>query len=1202
MKQPIKNSLILLAAAALVPLAAHAQGTAFTYQGRLHDGGNPASGNYDLRFSLHDDPTGGNNMGFPITNRAVLVSSGLFTTTLDFGQGPFNGRALWLQLALRTNGSGVFNPLAPRQPLTPTPYTIFANTASNLSGLLPVSQLTGTPAAAVNFTGNLAGEVTGTQNATVVARVGGQTAADLANGAAAANAATSANAVNTIVKRDASGNFSAGTVTAGAFSGDGANLTALNASRITSGTVPDARLAANLARTNQVWLLGGNAGTTPGTHFLGTTDNKPVEIRVNGTRALRLEPTANGTPNIIAGSAVNSVSAGVFGVTISGGGNNLADTGTEFATIGGGQVNAIRAGGYESTIGGGYRNTIETFDSTIGGGAANTIQTNSQYSTIAGGTANRILAGAVLATIGGGSGNLIQSNAPYAAIPGGVLNTAGGQSSFAAGYRAKAMHQGSFVWADSQDTDFISTASNQFLLRAAGGVGLNKNNPATAFDVNGTVTATSFAGNGAGLTGLNAASLTGSVPGAALTSVPAGNLTGTIPDARLSASVSLLGASIESAEITDGTIAPGDLNLAAFNPTFWRTTGNAGITPGTQFLGTTDNQPVEIRVNGTRALRLEPTVGGPNLVAGFNGNWVLPGTTSATIAGGGQNGSINRVTALGGTVGGGLNNAVSNWNGTVSGGANNTASGNASSVSGGSENLASGDHAVIGGGQNNTASHYYATVGGGQGNAAALDSSTVGGGWANAAGGKASTVAGGQNNAARASFATVGGGQGNAASNSYATVGGGLNNTASGQYATVGGGADNIASGQYVTIGGGAANIVTNDFAAVAGGFGNTANGSKSFVGGGHNNSARAEYAAVGGGAYNVASGARATVGGGEFNGAIALRATVGGGYDNTASGMDATVGGGVYNNATDLDATVAGGSGNTASGIRATVGGGYNNLASGYGAFIGGGYNNLASGYGAFIGGGGVDGNGGFVSPGPNVASGPASVIGGGMFNTASGWWSTVGGGWSNTASGSFATVGGGDSCTASGAWSFAAGYRAQATHNGSFVWADRSSGDNFYSSRQDEFSVRCSGGARFFSSWTLASGVLLNPGDGSWSSASDRNLKENFREVDTRQVLERVARLPVTEWNYKTQGPTVRHIGPMAQDFHAAFALGTDDKHIATVDADGVALAAIQGLNQKVEEQSVSLRAKDAELQALKASVVELQQAVRRLTQTSK
>lgn len=113
-----------------------------------------------------------------------------------------------------------------------------------------------------------------------------------------------------------------------------------------------------------------------------------------------------------------------------------------------------------------------------------------------------------------------------------------------------------------------------------------------------------------------------------------------------------------------------------------------------------------------------------------------------------------------------------------------------------------------------------------------------------------------------------------------------------------------------------------------------------------------------------------------------------------------------------------------------------------------------------------------------------------------------------------------------------------------------------------------------------------------------SDRNAKEDFKPVNTREVLDKVARIPVSEWQYKSQ-PNARHIGPMAQDFHDAFALGHDEKHITTVDADGVALAAIQGLNTKLEE---ALQQKNSEVASLQQSVRELRDLVSRLTSTSK
>jgi len=104
-----------------------------------------------------------------------------------------------------------------------------------------------------------------------------------------------------------------------------------------------------------------------------------------------------------------------------------------------------------------------------------------------------------------------------------------------------------------------------------------------------------------------------------------------------------------------------------------------------------------------------------------------------------------------------------------------------------------------------------------------------------------------------------------------------------------------------------------------------------------------------------------------------------------------------------------------------------------------------------------------------------------------------------------------------------------------------------------------------------------------------SDRNAKENFAAVDSEGVLAKVTALPITEWNYKFNSSEVRHVGPVAQDFHAAFGLdGPDDKHISVVDEGGVALAAIQGLNQKLEAR---LKENDAVIQSLEQRLERLE-----------
>lgn len=112
-----------------------------------------------------------------------------------------------------------------------------------------------------------------------------------------------------------------------------------------------------------------------------------------------------------------------------------------------------------------------------------------------------------------------------------------------------------------------------------------------------------------------------------------------------------------------------------------------------------------------------------------------------------------------------------------------------------------------------------------------------------------------------------------------------------------------------------------------------------------------------------------------------------------------------------------------------------------------------------------------------------------------------------------------------------------------------------------------------------------------------SDRNAKTDLKPVDTSAILERVVGLPIQQWRFKAEAENVKHVGPMAQDFREAFGLGAHETAIATVDADGVALAAIQGLNQKLEEK---LNGKDAEIAELRRALVELTRLVK--AQTSK
>jgi hypothetical protein len=376
-------------------------------------------------------------------------------------------------------------------------------------------------------------------------------------------------------------------------------------------------------------------------------------------------------------------------------------------------------------------------------------------------------------------------------------------------------------------------------------------------------------------------------------------------------------------------------------------------------------------------------------------------------------------------------------------------------------------------------------------------------------------------------------------------------NSVYGDFGTVGGGADNTASDDFATVGGGQENTADTIYSTVGGGFANTASG---FV------------ATVAGGRFGTASGADATVSGGDGNTASGNTATASGGEENTASGTAASVSGGILNISNGNYTTIAGGFSNEASGTLASVGGGQVNIASAFAATIGGGGGNASSGNLATIGGGSG-----------NTASGIHTTVGGGNQNTASDTAAAVGGGGLNTASGHWATVPGGVLNAARGQVSLAAGVRSRANYNGSFVWQDftaTSDNDTLASTAVDQFLARASGGFFFYTGAapSLTPGISLPAGSGTWTALSSEASKTDFSDVDALSYLDRVGSLELKEWSYKTE-EGVTHVGPMAEDFYAAFGHGPTEKGISGVDGDGVALAAIQGLYELVQEQQAEI-----------------------------
>lgn len=872
--------------------------------------------------------------------------------------------------------------------------------------------------------------------------------------------------------------------------------------------------------------------------------------------------------------------------------NTVATSFYGHATIGGGEWNQILASSGDSVIGGGYLNVIR-------GSAA--------YSTIAGGGANVISNGADHSVIGGGAAN--SAGAPYATVPGGSQNVAGGASSFAAGTLARAMHSGTFVWADSQGGVFGSATSNQFLIRASGGVGIGTTNTtgvmlsvAGNVLVTGSVVAASLSGNGAGVTNIVGGSLAAdavsnvNLAANAVTSTKIAD--GSIVDGDVNVNAAILATKIANTALVQTTVFDGDLTGTYRNLKLYGGAVSNSILATDAVTSTkiADGAIINVDINVNAAILatkiantalVQNTTFGGAVTGLFNSLDLAPGAVTGTKI---ADGTISNADLAAGAVTGDkiASGTITNANiafGTIK--ADRIVDGSFVHITGDTMTGALTNQQSI------TASRFF--------NAG------------NAVAGTNSVALGGSNNSIFISsgYAVIGGGFGNMIMGLYAdysTIGGGLSNAIgqSSSGATVGGGVENdIGIGAFFsTIAGGNGNLIggASYNGAIGGGllnqFGTNAN--DCVIGGGFANNIRANvlFATIAGGATNVIGSADqgANVGGGEDNriGSATPYGTVAGGFSHRigTNAVYSVIGGGgtnaIGNNA--AAAIVAGGYSNKIGNNSdySSIGGGNGNILgvdSTASLIAGGQVNHLGSGALVSTIGGGEDNSIGDNSSYALVAGGQNNNIGGNA------WYPTIAGGHNNTigdqADGSFIAGGYYNGVSNTVTFGFAAGQRARVLHSGSFVWGDSFNGE-VTSSTSNQVTFRCQGGVRFLNTnGTLYASWV--PGAANWTIVSDAAMKEQIAPVDAKAVLEKVAALPISEWNYT--GYPQRHIGPMAQDFHAAFPLNENDEAIDSGDLPGVALAAIQALkaeNDGMRRENAELK---AALEALAARVQSLE-----------
>ena len=472
--------------------------TKMSYQGVLTDGsGAPvADGSHSLVFKLYNVSTGGAAL-WTETQGSVNTTNGVLSVVLGSVMPigiVFDG-ALWLGIAVDGGGE-----LTPRIELTTSPYAFTASdvdddavtSAKIADGAVTTADIAdGTVASADIADGTVAaadildGTITAADVAAAQVVKSVNTLTDAVTLTAGTNMTiTPAGNVLTFDATVAGGNTLDMAYDQGG-AGAGRTITADNGAVDITGTD-------GLQVTNSSVLFTGTTGTIPATGAGTRLMWYPAKdaFRAGVVAGTQWDDANIGDESTVTGGSDN-IASGQRSV-VSGGVTNTASGIT--STIGGGQgntataLNATVAGGTfndatqsQTAIGGGTGNTASAVGSTVSGGSTNTASGNT--ATVGGGATNT--ASGQDAVVAGGSNNM--ATATRSMIPGGYLNTAAGLYSFAAGRRAKANHAGAFVWGDQTDADFVSTAADQFLIRAGGGVGIGTASPSGVLHVLETV-------------------------------------------------------------------------------------------------------------------------------------------------------------------------------------------------------------------------------------------------------------------------------------------------------------------------------------------------------------------------------------------------------------------------------------------------------------------------------------------------------------------------------------------------------------------------------------------------------------------------------------------------------------------------------------------------------------------------------------------